>query len=90
MTYPSEEPIHIEFTEPGEPWMELTDGWHRLAAAQFSEAACIGVSVFGFVDHCVAGLGAICRSFQSLEDGGEDAPGPGQSLASSSIAFSTP
>lgn len=66
--HPSEEAIVIEFTEPSEPWMELTDGWHRLAAAQFADLESIKVSIAGFVDHSVSGLGAICRSFQKLEN----------------------
>jgi hypothetical protein len=65
--FPSDEPIEIEFTEPGEAWMVLTDGWHRLAAAQYSGRNAISVSISGFVDHCVVGLGAICPSFQRLD-----------------------
>lgn len=48
---PSDDPIEIEFPYPNEPWMELRDGWHRLAAAQFAARTFIAVSVSGFIDH---------------------------------------
>ncbi len=55
---PSMDPIEVEFPYPDEPWMELRDGWHRLAAAQFSGASAIAVSISGFIDHAAIALGA--------------------------------
>lgn len=68
VTNPSDDPIIIEFTEPEGPGLELTDGWHRLAAAQYSRRPTIPISISGFVDSSVMALGAICRSFQFLEN----------------------
>jgi hypothetical protein len=55
---PDNNPIEIEFPYPSEAWMELTDGWHRLAAAQFAKRPYIDVEVTGFIDHALEAFGA--------------------------------
>lgn len=66
------EPISIEFIDPYSASMEITDGWHRIAAAILRGDKEVQIEVGGYFRHAVARLGAICREYQVVSTQGVD------------------